>query len=122
KVLRGGTLSDKVAALTLMVQESPMHRLSTLDRLMDLALKKERRTAQMAMEALKDLFITNLLPDGRKLVVFEARPLDQAAAAVTATKGSVAGSGGGGGGGGGAGVAQAAGKALVMWYFESQVI
>lgn len=44
KVLRGGTLSDKVAALTLQVQESPVHRLEVLDRLLDLGLKNERRT------------------------------------------------------------------------------
>ncbi|CAN0424409.1 unnamed protein product [Ectocarpus sp. 13 AM-2016] len=44
QVLRGGTLSDKVAALTLQVQESPVHRLAVLDGLLDLGLKKERRT------------------------------------------------------------------------------
>lgn len=44
QVLRGGTLSDKVAALTLQVQESPVHRLSVFDGLLDLGLKKERRT------------------------------------------------------------------------------
>ncbi|CAM9556723.1 unnamed protein product, partial [Scytosiphon promiscuus] len=81
QVLRGGTLSDKVAALTLQVQESPVHRLSVLDGLLDLGLKKERRTAQMALEALKDLFVTNLLPDARRLVAFESRPLMQALAA-----------------------------------------
>lgn len=46
KVLRGGTLSDKVAALTLQVQESPVHRLSVLDGLLELGLKKERRTVR----------------------------------------------------------------------------
>ncbi|CAM9779438.1 unnamed protein product, partial [Discosporangium mesarthrocarpum] len=126
QVLRTGTLSDKVAALTLKVQESPTHRLSTLDRLLDLALKKERRTAQMALEGVKDLFINNLLPDGRRLVVFEARPLAQVVAAVAATGATAAGPGmlgaraRGGGGGGGGGISQAAGKALAMWYFESQ--
>ncbi|CAM9575688.1 unnamed protein product, partial [Hapterophycus canaliculatus] len=131
QVLRGGTLSDKVAALTLQVQESPVHRLSVLDGLLDLGLKKERRTAQMALEALKDLFITNLLPDARRLVAFEARPLMQALAAVEG--GGVGGQGGGTGGGkgsssgaGGQGVSspggKAAGKALLMWYFEDQIL
>lgn len=45
-MLRGGTLSDKVAALTLQVQESPVHRLAVLDGLLDLGLKKERRTVR----------------------------------------------------------------------------
>lgn len=47
-MLRGGTLSDKVAALTLQVQESPVHRLAVLDGLLDLGLKKERRTVSCA--------------------------------------------------------------------------
>lgn len=47
KVLRGGTLSDKVAALTLQVQESPVHRMAVLDGLLDLGVKKERRTVSV---------------------------------------------------------------------------
>lgn len=48
-----GTLSDKVAALALMVQEAPMMRLKTLDMLMGLASRPDRRCAQMALEACK---------------------------------------------------------------------
>ena len=47
QVLRGGTLSDKVAALTLQVQESPVHRMAVLDGLLDLGMKKERRTVRL---------------------------------------------------------------------------
>jgi len=43
-----------------------MHELSALDSLISMAGKKEQRTSQLALEALKDLFIHNLLPD-RKL-------------------------------------------------------
>lgn len=75
----------------------------------------------MALEALKDLFITNLLPDSRKLVPFESRPLLQALASVTEE-------GNKGQGGGGESVpgvngprGKAAGKALLMWYYEDQV-
>ena len=64
QVLKSGTMADKVAAMTLLVQESPVHRLSVLDNLMALALTKEQRTSRMAVESLKDLFVNHLLPTG----------------------------------------------------------
>jgi len=70
KVLRQGTLSDKVAAMTLMIQEAPLFRLRTIDALLALASKSDRRCSQMAMEALKDLLEHNLLPPERKLVAW----------------------------------------------------
>ena len=73
-VVKKGTLSDKVAALTLQVQESPIHHLEELDLLIAMAVKQEQRTSQLALEALKDLLIHNLLPD-RKLKLFMNRPL-----------------------------------------------
>ena len=62
-MIRSGTMSDKVAAMALKVQGSPFHELDTLDILMATATRKEQRGAQLAMEALKDLFVNNLLPD-----------------------------------------------------------
>ena len=69
-VIRSGTLSDRVAALTLKIQESPCHELDSLDALLSMAERKEQRTSQMALEAIKDLLIHNLLPD-RKLKAFK---------------------------------------------------
>ena len=77
QVLRSGTLSDKISALTLRFKESPVHRLAELDKLVELATKHDRRTAQMAQEALKDLFISDLLPDDRRLLPFREQPLLQ---------------------------------------------
>lgn len=54
QVLRSGTLADKVAALTLQVQESPVHRLGILDRLLDLGVKKERRTVGLRYDRERD--------------------------------------------------------------------
>ena len=65
-VIKSGTLSDKVAALALRVQESPIHHIESLDILINMASKKEQRTSQLSLEALKDLLINSLLPD-RKL-------------------------------------------------------
>lgn len=73
-VIKSGTLSDRVAALALMVQESPPHQLTILDQLVAIATKKEQRPAQLALEALKDLLIHNLLPD-RRLRRFRMAPL-----------------------------------------------
>jgi ribosome biogenesis protein MAK21 len=77
EVLKSGTLSDKVAALALQVQQSPPHELEALDSLITLALKKEQRTSQLALEALKDLLIHNLLPD-RRLKAIMQQPLGHA--------------------------------------------
>ena len=74
-VLKSGTISDKVAALALVVQESPVHELSALDTLIGLASKKEYRTSQLALEAVKDLLIHNLLPD-RRLIQFKNQPFN----------------------------------------------
>ena len=75
-VLRSGTTSDKVAAMTLLVQESPMHNIGSLQKLLDLAAKKggAREGRTMACDALKDLMLQNLLPE-RKLRWFAQQPL-----------------------------------------------
>jgi hypothetical protein len=72
KVLTSGTLSDKVAAMALVVSDDPLHNMGYVDQLLAMAKKKGRREASMAVEALKDLFLHNLLPD-RRLVRFETR-------------------------------------------------
>ncbi|XP_061172895.1 CCAAT/enhancer-binding protein zeta-like [Saccostrea echinata] len=73
-VLTTGTLTDKVAALTLLVQESPVHNLQNLEGLVNMCRKKNKRESMIAADTLKDLFITNLLPD-RKLRLFDQHPL-----------------------------------------------
>ncbi|XP_078314561.1 CCAAT/enhancer-binding protein zeta-like isoform X2 [Crassostrea virginica] len=73
-VLTTGTLTDKVAALTLLVQESPVHNLQNLESLLNMCRKKSKRESMVAADTLKDLFITKLLPD-RKLREFDQHPL-----------------------------------------------
>lgn len=77
------TVSDRIAAETLLVQESPLHRLDELYSLLDLAKKKKRRERLSAIEALKDLFINNLLPSDRRLVAFADREFSCAKEAIT---------------------------------------
>ncbi|KAI8907078.1 CBF/Mak21 family-domain-containing protein [Powellomyces hirtus] len=75
-VLKSGTVTDKVSALTLLVQESPLHTLAHLrDQLVNgMARKKARREAVMAIDSVKDLLLGTLLPD-RKLRYFRDQPL-----------------------------------------------
>ncbi|KAJ3197293.1 hypothetical protein HK101_004774 [Irineochytrium annulatum] len=76
-VLRSGTVIDKVSALTLLIQESPLHTLSYLrDHLINgMARKKARREAILAIDAVKDLFGSSLLPEDRKLEYFRDQRL-----------------------------------------------
>ncbi|KAI1303890.1 hypothetical protein EDD11_005296 [Mortierella claussenii] len=73
-IMASGTLNDRVSALTLLVQESPLHTTKSLDKLMAMAEKKSRTEAVKSIESLKDLFIGGMLPD-RKLKYFQDRPL-----------------------------------------------
>ena len=65
-IMSSGTLNDRVSALTLLVQESPLHTTKSFDKLMAMAEKKSRTESVKAIESLKDLFIGGVLPD-RKL-------------------------------------------------------
>lgn len=104
-VLQGGTSSDKLAAMTLLVQQNALHSLKHLDGLLHIAAKKSRREAQQAIDALKDLFLSNLLPSDRKLVAFSAR----GAAAASGLRAQ-----------GGEGQ-QLRADALVWWLFEEEL-
>lgn len=66
------TISDKIATYTLAVQESPVYRIDELQTLLSFA-KKRGQERTLSLEALKDLFISNLLPDNRRLVSFHDR-------------------------------------------------
>lgn len=66
-VISSGTWSDKIAALTLRIQESPYHNLENLDILVGIAEKKDLRVSFLALEAIKDLLVHNLLPDNDHL-------------------------------------------------------
>ena len=69
-------MSDRVAALTLLVQESPVHRTAHLDQLLAMAAKQSRRESMPVLLALQDLFVSDLLPD-RKLLFFRESTLRQ---------------------------------------------
>ena len=74
-IMASGTLEDKISALTLMVQESPLHAMKAFDNLIGLARKKSRNQALMAIAAVKDLLCQGMvLPADRKLRAFGKQP------------------------------------------------
>lgn len=64
-ILVSGTLADKAAAYVVLIQENPFLNFKYLHVLLSMATKKERREAIIAINSLKDLFLS-ILPK-RKL-------------------------------------------------------
>lgn len=75
QILSNGTLSDKISALTLLIQESPLHNMKALDTLLAMCSKKSRSAATQCVEAVTDLFVNGVIPSNRKLKFFKNQPL-----------------------------------------------
>lgn len=74
-IMSSGTLEDKVSALTLLIQESPLHTMKAFENLLGLGRKKSRNQALLALGALKDLLGQGVvLPPERKLRSFVKQP------------------------------------------------
>ncbi|KXT13780.1 hypothetical protein AC579_6595 [Pseudocercospora musae] len=74
-IMTSGTLEDKISALTLLVQESPLHTMKAFENLLGLSKKKSRNQALQALAALKDLLAQGVvLPGDRKLRAFAKQP------------------------------------------------
>ena len=78
-VLKSGTMTDKMSAYLVVMQESPLHHASVLDTLISLVSLKSRRPCLLAIDTLKDLFLNVLLPPDRKLRAFEWQPFQELA-------------------------------------------
>jgi ribosome biogenesis protein MAK21 len=74
-IMSSGTMSDKVSALTLAIQESPVHNIKAFENLITLAGKKSRGQAIAALGALVDLLGNGVvLPGDRRLRTFQTQP------------------------------------------------
>ncbi|XAR49854.1 hypothetical protein NMG60_11004014 [Bertholletia excelsa] len=72
---KSGTVADKVSAFSVMVGENPVANMRSLDALLGMVTSKVgKRHALTGFEALKELFLSSLLPD-RKLKTLFQRPL-----------------------------------------------
>ncbi|CAK7356462.1 unnamed protein product [Dovyalis caffra] len=73
---RSGTNADKVSAFSVLIGDNPVANLRSLDALLGMVTSKVgKRHALTGFEALKELFISSLLPD-RKLKTLLQRPLN----------------------------------------------
>ncbi|CAM6129014.1 unnamed protein product [Calypogeia fissa] len=73
---RSGTSTDRVAAMTVILQDNPKANVRTLDALIGMLTSKAgKRHAATGIDALKELFMFNLLPD-RKLKYFAQQPVE----------------------------------------------
>ncbi|XP_047107210.1 CCAAT/enhancer-binding protein zeta isoform X1 [Schistocerca piceifrons] len=73
-VVNKGTASDKVAANTILIQDSPVHNVPTLKNLISLVKVGKKNECLMVIDTLTELFMADLLPPHRKLKTFESRP------------------------------------------------
>ncbi|KAI1375579.1 CBF-domain-containing protein [Hypoxylon crocopeplum] len=73
-IMSSGTMSDKVSALTLAIQESPIHNVKALESLIGLSAKRSRGQAISALAALVDLLGPGMiLPSDRRLRLFSSQ-------------------------------------------------
>lgn len=75
-MLNSGTLTDKTAAMTSLVQNDPVHNIDMVEDLLAMANKKGKREAQLAVHSLRELFTLWILPD-RPLRYFSQQPLEE---------------------------------------------
>ena len=81
--IRKGTLKDRIAAMSVIVSNDPLHKFHAIDGLLQMTGgsteqgvgQTNSRVAQLAAEALEDLFLNTLLPSDRKLLSLNQRQL-----------------------------------------------
>uniref|UniRef100_A0A8C5SD29 CCAAT/enhancer-binding protein zeta n=1 Tax=Laticauda laticaudata TaxID=8630 RepID=A0A8C5SD29_LATLA len=99
-VVSSGTLADRMAAMTLLIQDAPVHSLQFIEILVNMIKKKgSRRQSLMALDTFKELLMSHLLPDNRKLHTFSQHPFDNLEKLSSGNRDS-------------------RDRRLILWYFE----
>ncbi|KAM6208020.1 CCAAT/enhancer-binding protein zeta [Sarcoramphus papa] len=99
-VVSSGTLADRMAAMTLLIQDSAVHSVQFVENLVNLIKKKgSRHQSLMALDTFKELLISDLLPDNRKLWSFSQRPFNNIEKMSSGNRDS-------------------RDRRLILWYFE----
>ena len=75
-MLNSGTLTDKTAAMTGLIQHDPVHNIDMIEDLLSMANKSGKREAQLAIHSLRELFTLWILPE-RPLRYFSQQPLEE---------------------------------------------
>ena len=63
-MVKKGTAADKISALSMLIQKNTARSLHYLQEIVAVASKKNRKQAEYAYTALRDLFTKHLLQDG----------------------------------------------------------
>ncbi|XP_075718425.1 CCAAT/enhancer-binding protein zeta [Rhinoderma darwinii] len=102
-VVSTGTLADRMAAMTVLIQDAPVHTLQFVENLVNLVRKKgSKRQNIMALDTFKDLLHSDLLPENRKLHTFVQHPFNNLEQVSSGNR-------------------DARDRRLILWYFEEQL-
>ncbi|XP_006882454.1 PREDICTED: CCAAT/enhancer-binding protein zeta [Elephantulus edwardii] len=102
-IVSSGTLGDRMAAMILLIQDDAVHTLQFVESLLNLVKKKgSKQQCLMALDTFKELLITDLLPDSRKLRIFSQHPFNKIEELSSGNKDS-------------------RDRRLILWYFEHQL-
>lgn len=102
-VVSTGTLADRMAAMTLLIQDAPIHNLQLVENLVSQIRKKGgRRQSLMALDTLRELLMSDLLPENRKLRTFSQHPFSDLEKLSSGNK-------------------DTRDRRLILWYFEHQL-
>ncbi|KAL1517383.1 hypothetical protein ABEB36_001152 [Hypothenemus hampei] len=74
-VMNKGTVSDKIAAHTVAIQDNPICNLETLTTLVNMVKVGKKKECFTVMETLTELFLSDLLKPDQKLTPFHSKPL-----------------------------------------------
>lgn len=102
-VVSSGVLADRMAAMTVLIQDAPVHTLEHVENLVAMVKKKgSRRMGLMALDTLRELLLSDLLPENRKLRPFAQHPFDELEEKASGNRDS-------------------RDRRLILWYFEHQL-
>ncbi|KAK1333151.1 hypothetical protein QTO34_006688 [Cnephaeus nilssonii] len=102
-IVSSGTLGDRMAAMILLIQDDAVHTLQFVETLVNLVKKKgSKQQCLMALDTFKELLITDLLPDSRKLRIFSQHPFNKLEELSSGNRDS-------------------RDRRLILWYFEHQL-
>uniref|UniRef100_A0A7N8WNQ8 CCAAT/enhancer-binding protein zeta n=1 Tax=Mastacembelus armatus TaxID=205130 RepID=A0A7N8WNQ8_9TELE len=102
-VVSAGVLADRMAAMTVLIQDAPVHTLEHLGNLVSMVKKKgSRRMGLMALDTLRELLLSDLLPEERKLRTFAQHPFDLLEEKASGNR-------------------DTRDRRLILWYFEHQL-
>lgn len=102
-VVSAGVLADRMAAMTVLIQDAPVHTLEHIENLVSMVKKKgSRRMGLMALDTVRELLLSDLLPEDRKLRSFSQHPFDELEERASGNR-------------------DARDRRLILWYFEHQL-